>query len=109
MLFFLYLMSVAISVVVMYRTTISFSKKMEKDGFLFVEKESLWEYFKEHFILVFKVCFPVINIINVLCLFFCMENVYQKMVTCFFIGGKIIFDENRLKKTAIPKQTSQAC
>lgn len=109
MLFFLYLMSVAVSVVVMYRTTISFSKKMKKDGFLFVEKESGWKYFKENFILAFKVCFPIVNIINVLCLFFCTENIYQKMVTCFFIEGKIIFDENRLKKTTISKKTSQVC
>lgn len=105
MLFFIYLISVAISVVVIYETTISFSKKMEKDGFLFVNKKSFWMQFKDYVSLIFKVCFPIANIFYVFCLLFEADNIYQKMVTCFFMDGKITFDETRLKKKSISKKS----
>lgn len=103
MLFFIYLISVAISVVVIYETTISFSKKMEKDGFLFVNKKSFWMQFKDYVSLIFKVCFPIANIF----MFFvcCLKLIIfiKKWLHAFLWMVKLLLMRQGLKKSLFLK------
>lgn len=97
-MFYFYLISIPISVVVMHLTTISFLERLKKDGIQITDNKSLIEKVKEIFMLIFKVCCPVFNIFYVIYQLYCSKTIYQKMITRSFLEGNAVFENKHHQK-----------
>ena len=92
MLFYLYLASVAVSVVVIYITTISFLERLKRNHISIINHFSLWDKVKSNLFTLFKVVVPIFNLVYLIYLLCGYEHIYQKMVTKLFLEGKAMFD-----------------
>ena len=91
MLFYLYLASIAVSVVVVHITTISFSLKLKKDNIKVIENYSWLDEIKYYSLTVLKVILPIFNLLYILYLLIFNSSIYQKLVTKLFLEGNAIF------------------
>lgn len=97
MLFYFYLISVVISIVVIHITTISFLERLKKDNICIREEHSFLEEAKALFFTFFYVVVPVYNIVHDIYLLCCNNRIYQKIITKLFLQGKADFDERFLE------------
>ena len=97
-MFYFYLISIPICVVVMHLTTISFLERLKRDGIQITDNMSVVAKIKEIIMLIFKVCCPVFNIFYVIYQLSCSKTIYQKMITKSFLDGNAVFkDKNHHK------------
>lgn len=96
MLFFLYLISVIFSVVIIHLMTVSFFEKLENDGIKIIENKSLCDKIKTSILLLIEVCLPLFNIIHVLYIVSYSRKIYQRIIEKLFLQGSITFKSDRL-------------
>ena len=92
MLFYFYIISIVFSVISMYMMMLSFFAKLRQDKIKIVDKLSLLEEIKIGMETIFKVCFPVFNLLYVIYLFLFHSYVYQSIVTKLFLQGNAVFE-----------------
>ena len=91
MLFYLYLISIVISILSLYLTITLFSSRLKKDRLEIIKSYSFLEEVKLEGILVIKVILPIFNLLYIVYLILFHSFVYQKLVTKLFLGGNAMF------------------
>ena len=96
MLFYLYLLSVAISVIFTYVIMQFVLEKLRNDKIKIICSPSWFEEVKEGIGMVFRICFPVFNLLYVFYLILFHTSIYQKFVTKLFLEGNAIFEHQNM-------------
>ena len=97
-MFYFYLISIPICVVVMHLTTISFLERLKKDGIQITDNRGIVIKIKEILLLIFKVCCPIFNIFYVIYQLSFSKTIYQKMITKSFLDGNAVFKDKHHPK-----------
>lgn len=98
MLFYLYLASVAISVLSLHFIVAFFSFKLKRDKIKIIENYSFFEEIKFNSIIVFKLILPIFNLLYISYLIIFHSFVYQKLVTNLFLQGNAMFLSKEVEK-----------
>ena len=97
MLLNIYLGTTAISIATVYLYSIAWQKRIEKEGYVFVDKkESFIDKIVKNISTILRLSIPVLNIIPVLTLIFSGDKLYEKMKQSFLYDGKIkyVYDKS---------------
>ncbi len=91
-LFYLYILSVVISIIFTYVIMELIFEKLRESNIKIVQRLSLGEEVKEGIGMIFKICFPIFNLLYVFYLIVFHSVIYEKFVTKLFLDGNAIFD-----------------
>ena len=92
MLFYLYLLSVAISVIFTYVIMQFILEKLRNDKIKIINPPSWLEEVKDGVGMVLRICLPIFNLLYVFYLILFHTSIYQKFVTKLFLEGNAIFE-----------------
>lgn len=91
MLFYLYILSVSVSLIFNYIGLCYIIEKFKKDQIVIINHYSWLNELINTIRVIIKICLPVYNLLYVVYLIFFHSYIYQKLVTKLFLEGNATF------------------